>query len=196
MHREQFYFRDLVLPIGHLCCTEFTGEYFWECDFHCWVKDFSQRFGKFSSHFSSGASESTVSCLVLFVFFVKNKYLKTWLRYILNDLRFRLKDDIIEAIMFRRYNTQTFCLPYFWTIGITDNAFFSIRSFVNYQCFAKCGVWDNELTIAPMTYIIAILNCFVENKFYYLWSSFYLIILQFVLIFQGSMSCQRLSFMT
>ena len=112
MQREQFYFRDLVLPIGHQCCTEFTGKYFWECDFHCRVKDFSQRFGKFSSHFSGGASESTVSCLILFVFLVK-KYLKTWLRYILNDLRFRLKDDIIEAIMFQRCNTQTFCLPIF-----------------------------------------------------------------------------------
>ena len=32
---EHLYFRDLVIPIGHLCCTEFTGEYFWKCDFHC-----------------------------------------------------------------------------------------------------------------------------------------------------------------
>ena len=34
-------------------------------------------------------------------------------KYILNDLRLGLKDDIIEAIMFQRCNTQTFCLPYF-----------------------------------------------------------------------------------
>ena len=76
MQREQFCFRDLVIPIGHLRCTEFTGEYFWECDFHCSVKDFSQRFGEFSCHFSNGTSGSTVSCLVLFVFLVK-KYGKT-----------------------------------------------------------------------------------------------------------------------
>ena len=71
---------------------------------------------------------------------------------------------------------------------IRNKQYFSIRSFVNYRCFAKCGVLDDELTISPMTYIIAVLNCFVENKFYGLWSSFYLIILQFVLIFQGFMS--------
>ena len=76
VQREQFYFRDLVIPIGRLCCTEFTGEYFWKCDFHFGVKDFSQGFGEFSCHFSSGASESVVSCIVLFVFRVK-KYLKT-----------------------------------------------------------------------------------------------------------------------
>ena len=41
----------------------------------------------------------------------------------------------------------------------TVNTFFSIRSFVNYRSFAKYGVSDNELTISPMTYIIAVLNC-------------------------------------
>ena len=71
--REQFYFRDLFIPIGHQRCTEFTGEYVWECDFHCWVKDLSQRFAELSCHFSSGASGSTVSYLELFVFLIKKQ---------------------------------------------------------------------------------------------------------------------------
>ena len=121
--------------------------------------------------------------------FSRLQVLKTCLRYIQMDLRLGLNDDIIKATMFQRCNTQNFCLPYFWTKLKTGNTFFSIRSFVNYyRSFAKCGVSDNELTIPPLTYTIAVLNCFAENKFYCLWSSFCWIILQFALNFQGSMS--------
>ena len=58
--REQFYFRVLVIPIGHLRCVEFTGEYFWECDFHCWVKDFCQRFWEFTVVVTSAVAPAGV----------------------------------------------------------------------------------------------------------------------------------------
>ena len=34
----------------------------------------------------------------------------------------------------------------------TDHTFFSIRLFVNYRCFAKCGVSDNKLTVSPIAW--------------------------------------------
>ena len=36
-------------------------------------------------------------------------------KYILNELRLGLKKDLIEPIMFQRYNTRIFCLLHNWT---------------------------------------------------------------------------------